>query len=148
MALTRRISRHMTLAAATTKLITMILRMKPDEIMTTLKRFETNGFHDIRNEPREEYFGEVYYSTEDHAVNSFFTNISNGGMFIETREPLQRGQKITLTYNFPGTDKPVKMKGVITRMDGTGVGVAFDNDVRTAIRYNTKPTGNNRPKPV
>lgn len=73
--------------------------------------------------------------------NNFYTgltqNISAGGLFIATHQLRRIGERITLKFNVPGTDRPVTVEtevrwirenSSLQRVDGaTGMGVRFIN---------------------
>jgi uncharacterized protein (TIGR02266 family) len=82
--------------------------------------------------------------------NNFYTgltqNISSGGLFIATHQLRRIGDRITLKFMLPGSDKPVAVEtevrwirenSSLQRVDGaTGMGVRFINltsDAQAAI---------------
>ena len=68
----------------------------------------------------------VDYATQKRAYRDFMQDLSKGGVFIETREPLNTGETISLTFTIPNSQNHFKMAGKIVRTDDKGVGVEFD----------------------
>jgi Tfp pilus assembly protein PilZ len=52
-------------------------------------------------------------------------NISKGGLFIETKVPFKAGEEILMSFNMQGYDRPLKIKGVVVRIDRLGVGIEY-----------------------
>ena len=77
-------------------------------------------------------------------LNSFFAdytrNISKGGTFIETKNPLPAGTRFLFKLSVPGRAEPFEVAGEVVRAgsDGRGMGMAIrftwsDQDVRAAF---------------
>jgi len=43
----------------------------------------------------------------------YTTNISRGGIFIETREPLPEGTVVEMKFQPPGADEPIEVSGKV-----------------------------------
>ncbi|MFZ5569482.1 MAG: PilZ domain-containing protein [Thermodesulfobacteriota bacterium] len=89
-----------------------------------------------RRDIRKPYFMAVDYATDDRFYQEFIFNISGGGVYIETRQPLPVGQPISLTFTLPDQHTYIKTSGNVVRTDGKGIGVAFRNkdlDIRNRI---------------
>jgi Tfp pilus assembly protein PilZ len=78
-----------------------------------------------RRHPRKPYSIAVYYATQDHVFKDFVTNISAGGVLIETSQPFSVGEHITLTFADPDLGEPFKMTGQIVWSGPAGIGVEF-----------------------
>ncbi len=75
------------------------------------------------------------YRNAGHLLVSYCTNLSRGGMFLPTPEPLARGETLTLSLRIPGRERPVSIDAIVRWTRSTdapsgpaGMGVAF-NDV-------------------
>ncbi len=68
----------------------------------------------------------VDYSTSERFYRDFIQDLSNGGVFIETREPLEVGQSLSLTFSIPKTQSNFKITGKIVRTEAHGIAVKFD----------------------
>ncbi len=68
----------------------------------------------------------ISYATQNRIYSDNIADISKSGLFIETRRPLDVGEKIVLSFNMHGYDRPFKIKGNIVRSNQQGIGVEFD----------------------
>ncbi len=78
-----------------------------------------------RNDTRLSCMLSVDYSTKDRAYKDFIQNLSNGGVFIETREPFAVGKDISLTFSVPNSENHFKISGEIIRNQKDGIAVQF-----------------------
>src|ERR1700690_1792549 len=89
---------------------------------------------DQRDSSRVPFILKVDYP--DHQTFSDATeNLSKGGLFIQTEQPLQVGQKVPLALSFPGLLDPVEIVGRVAWVRpeqaggrGAGVGIAVDSE--------------------
>ena len=79
-----------------------------------------------RNDPRIPCLIAVDYATQKRAYRDFMQDLSKGGVFIETREPGNIGESISLTFSLPNSQSHFKMTGKIIRSDNNGIGIQFD----------------------
>jgi Tfp pilus assembly protein PilZ len=80
-----------------------------------------------RDDPRIPCLIAVDYSDCNRVYHDFIQDLSRGGVFIETREPLEIGETMALTFTMPGSDNHFKMLGKIVRVGDGGFGVQFIN---------------------
>lgn len=85
-----------------------------------------------RRQPRLPIALEVAYRTAGAFLVSYSINLSKGGIFIETAQPLQPGEAVTLRFDVPGAGA-LEVVGVVAWVrtgnpDGLpdGMGVQFD----------------------
>jgi type IV pilus assembly protein PilZ len=69
--------------------------------------------------PRLEYELPVAYKTVAGFVTDWATNISRGGLFINTQKPLPVGTHVKLIVSLPGTEFPFDLTGRVTRVNET-----------------------------
>ncbi len=67
----------------------------------------------------------VDYSTKDRVYRDFIQNLGNGGVFIETKDPLSVGKSISLTFSIPISQNHYKITGKIVRGEKNGFAVQF-----------------------
>jgi hypothetical protein len=72
----------------------------------------------------------VDFSTEDRSSQDVIHDISVGGAFIKTDQPLVIGQEIALSFSVPNFEKSFELAGKIVRCNGEGIGVKFMNLTR------------------
>jgi len=53
----------------------------------------------------------VDYSTRDAFLSNHVTNLSRGGLFIKSDNPLPVSAEVDLTLTLPGTDGPMRARG-------------------------------------
>ena len=84
-----------------------------------------NNREELRKHPRRSYSKTVLFVSQNEAYQGLANNISNGGIFIETKDKFSVGQLIRLVI--PGTriDKGVMLKGEVIHVKPKGVGVKF-----------------------
>ena len=95
----------------------------------------------------------AYESVEDFLLD-YTSNLSLGGMFIQTERPLEIGNRFRLRFQITGRATPVEtyaeVKWVIAEGNLTcGMGVAFDSlseaDERSVKKWLSDWTNNNVP---
>ena len=75
---------------------------------------------------RQEIKSEVICFTRYQLNKGLITNISAGGIFIETRMPFHSKDRIKLKFTFPQKiQKQVQIDGQIVRITPNGIGVEF-----------------------
>lgn len=74
----------------------------------------------------------IDYQSLDQFFNDYATNISLGGVFIRSRNPLPVGTRLRVAFSLPGLEKMVETQGEVAHvMDGrsqdgfTGMGIRF-----------------------
>lgn len=120
--------KDLSLSEATSRLISHILKMGPAEVIELLQFVEQKSFERKRKSPRFSYFGEAVYVVKGRAYTGFIKNISSQGVFIETSDTLEAGEKIILSFELPDGEH-IRVTGAIARMDMDGFGVSFDDNI-------------------
>ena len=69
----------------------------------------------------------ISYATYDRVYTSTIKNISQKGVFIETKRPLFVGEELILSFSMPGFGKALKVRGEIVQVSRSGIGVEFQN---------------------
>jgi uncharacterized protein (TIGR02266 family) len=89
----------------------------------------------------------VEYERLDDFLDDYTANVSLGGMFVRTAEPLPEGTRFRLRFRVPGRDRPVETFGTVrwTVAPGAphgleaGMGIRFDelapSDKRAVERW-------------
>ena len=68
----------------------------------------------------------IEYIAKDRSEKGLIQNISEGGVFIETRMPIRTREDISLIFMLPTKfQKQIKIHGQIVRVTPHGIGVAF-----------------------
>jgi uncharacterized protein (TIGR02266 family) len=74
------------------------------------KRQSTRLYHEIP----------VAYRSVGSFLTDWATNISQGGLFINTRKPLAVGSEVKLIIQLPGAAFPFDISGRVTRIEAVG----------------------------
>ena len=82
-----------------------------------------------RNHPRIACYFPVDFADQKRVYHDFIQDLSKGGLFIETREPLSLGEPIALTFSMPKTQAHFKMSGKVVRSEQGGVAIQFDTQL-------------------
>lgn len=74
----------------------------------------------------------IEYRNAGHLLVSYCTNLSKGGLFLPTPEPLPKGDSLTLSLRIPGRERPVPIEARVRWVRGedsesgpAGMGVSF-----------------------
>lgn len=93
-----------------------------------------NEGEDRRRSERLHHEIPVAYRTVGSFLTDWATDISHGGLFINTRSPLPVGTTVKLIIQLPGAAFPFDMAGRVTRViplddpnGSPGMGIAFTN---------------------
>lgn len=80
---------------------------------------------DERETPRKSCNIDVEYTTQDQKYTNTILDISPAGVFIETDDPPEVGQKITLIFSFLAFEDHFEVTGEIVWRSPQGIGVKF-----------------------
>ncbi len=93
---------------------------------------DESGAQPVRRADRLQHELLVAYRTVDGFITDFAVNISKGGMFINTRNPLSVGSIVKLIVSLPDAQFPFDLTGRVIRThvaDGSdliaGMGIEF-----------------------
>jgi len=81
-----------------------------------------------RKDDRKDFFMTVDYVVNDRYYRDFIQDMSDGGVFIKTRQKFKPGQDILMTFMSPDLLKPFKIPGEIMRALDSGIGVQFKKE--------------------
>ncbi len=88
---------------------------------------------DRRRSDRVELIVRVDYKTVDELFSEFARNINEGGLFVETDTPPEVGSSVSLQFQIPGSDEPIRVMGRVVRAcendpnEVPGMGIEFEN---------------------
>jgi len=91
---------------------------------------ETRAAVERRRSERAPVVVRIEYSTVDSFFSDFTRNINEGGIFVETDEPIPLDEKVDLTLRLPGAPEPVHVSGRVVRVEpaaqGSPAGIAIE----------------------
>ena len=96
--------------------------------MDLLELVEKKNFEKKRKSPRFEYYGEAVYVVKGRAYTGFIKNISTEGVFIDTPDVADAGEKIILSFELPEGEH-IRVSGTVVRGEGKGFAVSFDRTI-------------------
>lgn len=85
-----------------------------------------------RQADRADFVVRVDYKTVDELFSEFARNINEGGIFVETDDPPEKGTRVDLQFRLPGSDDPVRARGIVVHVsegggsEPPGMGVEFE----------------------
>ncbi len=125
----------------TSQLCKLIVEMSEDQQVILLEQLEATPMVEMpektvslegnessmRENPRKPCLINANYRIQNKDYKSYILDISVGGVFIETAETFNIGQKIGLNFTLPNYPAPFKLIGTISWGSPRGFGVKFDN---------------------
>ena len=106
------------------------------EIVLTMSELELEKFRVGLEEWRESTPSKREHAREDLSIYALFmlgtyffkdyiTNISAGGLFLETKTPVDVGGKVFISFALPDNEDTTEVEGKIVRVKSNGFGVKF-----------------------
>ena len=86
-----------------------------------------------RRSPRAEVLVRIDYKTVDELFADFARNVNEGGLFVETENPLAIDTVVSMQFQIPGSEEPVRASGRVVRTTEGGAAcprgmvIQFDN---------------------
>lgn len=113
------------------QLFTAISRLSGGQKQELLKLINDLQFKksEKRIHRRKKHLAQITYATPTRSVNGFIQDISECGVYIEPNGPFAEGQLITLTFEHPSENRPIKIAGKIVRRGLKGIGVRFGEPI-------------------
>lgn len=127
-------SKDNNISVITAKLFGLILKMPLEErrrLLAQVERKESDAEnHTRRAYERKDYSINIDYTVQGRFHKGLSLNLSANGIFVESPKSnlagFSKSDPVILSFDHPGINKPVKIKGEIARLDDTGIGVRFD----------------------
>ena len=107
------------------KLFQIILNLPEEKQLALLQHAEELLVKERRAFVRKSCSIPVSYATYDRVYSNTIKNISQRGVFIETKRPLFVGEELVMSFSMKGFGKPLKVKGEIVQVSRSGIGVEF-----------------------
>ena len=107
------------------KLIEIILKLKQEHRVKLLKYAEELLIEDKRSSVRKACAIPINCASQNQIFSDQIKDISKSGLFIETTKPLFVGERVIMSFNINGYDRPFKIRGEIVHANRTGAGVEY-----------------------
>ena len=92
----------------------------------------------LRKSHRVDLVGDVYFEHERMLKAARWTDISTGGIYIQTKETLPVGDQVKLNIRLPGSEKYFKAAGIVRhRLRLVGMGLQFTHlhpDIKDTLK--------------
>ena len=108
------------------KLIKLILDLNEEHQEALLKKGRELLSIEKRA-PRKTCRIPVRYKTFDRVYSDQIMNISQSGVFIETRRPIFIGEEILMDFKIEGVKRALQINGKVVHASNRGVGIEFKN---------------------
>jgi len=66
-----------------------------------------------REQPRLEFDVEIHYRSAQEFMSAYSRNISGGGIFVRTPQPLALNQRVRLRFTLPGVPHRFEVNGIV-----------------------------------
>ena len=109
------------------KLYNLILNLNEAQQVALLKKAKELYTKEKRIHERKICRIPVKYTANDRIYSDCITNISQNGLFIETKRPLIVSDEIIMIFALEGINDMLKIRGEIVHANRMGVGVEFKN---------------------
>lgn len=124
------------LAAVTTRIIELVLSLKPEERFEVLEWLEQRVAERQRREhPRSGAYITVDLTSVNATFRGLIRNVSAAGVFVLTEEPLALGEAVSLAFPVPDSREMIRVSGVVTRLTEEGAGIRFESQLDALIRH-------------
>jgi CheY-like chemotaxis protein/Tfp pilus assembly protein PilZ len=80
----------------------------------------------LRRENRYDCLVGVEYSIGDVTYQCYMRDLSEGGAYLETEQPVEVGQHIVMTLYSPMLEQSCSINGTVVRRDTKGLGIQFE----------------------
>lgn len=98
---------------------------------------ELSQRQNLRQHSRYDCLVGVEYRIDDVNYHCYMRDLSEGGAYLETDQPVQLDQRLVLTLFSPMLEQSCAIKGIVVRRDKKGLGVRFEDlilDQKQVIR--------------
>lgn len=111
----------------------LIQQLKEADLLRFMNRYEQKRFAMLREFPRVPCNISLDLAVNGRAINCFATDISAGGMFIESCESFTMGQPVAICFSIGQDQLPLKLKGSVVRLEHGGIGVKYESLTRYQV---------------
>lgn len=79
----------------------------------------------LRKHSRYDCLVGVNYDISDWTYQCYLRDISEGGAYVETEQPIKVGQELMISLSSPALERTSTINGVVVRRDPKGIGIRF-----------------------
>ena len=107
------------------KLVEIIIKLKQEQQVKLFKYAKELLYEDKRGAVRKACQILINFASQYQIFTDHIKDISKTGLFIETKKPLFVGERIIMSFNMNGYDRPFKIKGEVVHANRFGVGIEY-----------------------
>ncbi|ATX82518.1 PilZ domain-containing protein [Mariprofundus ferrinatatus] len=100
------------------------------QLLDLISTWQTN----TRYAPREAYYEMLTFTSNRGKHSGHARDVSTTGLFIETTESFEVGDRVNLELTFISAPNPLRLKGAVVRKTENGIGVRFDMRSKSHVR--------------
>ncbi|WP_319526268.1 PilZ domain-containing protein [uncultured Desulfosarcina sp.] len=105
----------------------LINQLQEADLLRFMSRYERKRFAMLREFPRVPCNISLDLAANGRAINCFATDISAGGMFVESCESFTMGQPVSICFSIGQDQLPLKLKASVVRLEHGGIGVKYES---------------------
>ena len=121
----------------TVKLITQIAEELPADLQEQLLILVGSWKKEVRNATRWHFIELLGFTSSAGTHQGRARNISATGIFIQTNESFELGERLHLLLSFLSRHDAVSLYGVVTRINHDGIGVEFEHSIANSNLLNS-----------
>ena len=111
----------------------LINQLSEADLLKFMNRYEQKQFAMLREYPRVPCNIPLDLAADNRAISCFATDISAGGMFVESCEPFVMGQTVSICFSLEDNHLALKLKGRVVRSERGGIGIKYESLTRYQI---------------
>ena len=105
----------------------LINQLSEADLLRFMNRYEQKQFTMLREFPRVPCNITLDLAADSRAINCLAMDISAGGMFVESCEPLALGQSVSICFSLADDHLALKLKGRVVRLEHEGIGIKYES---------------------
>ena len=128
----------------TVKLITQIAEELPADLQEQLLILVGSWKKGVRNATRWHFIELLGFTSDSGSHQGRARNISASGIYIETDESFEIGERLHLLVSFISKNDAVSLYGQVTRKHHDGIGVEFEYSIANSKLLNSVMLNQNK----
>jgi hypothetical protein len=105
----------------------LINQLQEKDLLRFMNRYEQKRFAMLRAYPRVSFHLPLDLAANGRAIRCFATDISAGGMYIESLEPFSMGDRVSICFSLDEESLALKVQGRVVRVEHGGVGIKYES---------------------
>ena len=119
--------------ARITEIVSTMSESELEKFLTGLEKWRKSNLGK-REHARKDLSIEALFMLGSYFFEDYITNISAGGLFLETKTPVTVGGAVTISYALSDNEDPIEVEGEIVRITRNGFGVKFNEPLTAGFK--------------